>query len=256
MSWYNTQGPLCDHVLFSRVRYVRNIAKQSFYPLIDQKRGAEVTARLDAILSKSGFHSERVAPGVSAQILSLSEKQFVSRDFVYSEKPRALYLNEPCNMIVSVGGDNYISISSVVSGAAISEARNMAAGAEELIDREIAFAYLEVSVTSRPIPLNAARDWNFPLVFISPLCEYRGFSPLFHTRFLLSVFLSVRCLTERITRAIFTLYHISPTIFAMRELLRNSSATRSCLLSKRKKQGLELYRRMMIRIYLTGRAGL
>jgi len=168
---------LCDHVLFSRVRYVRNIAKQSFYPLIDQKRGAEVTARLDAILSKSGFHSERVAPGVSAQILSLSEKQFVSRDFVYSEKPRALYLNEPCNMIVSVGGDNYISISSVVSGAAISEARNMAAGAEELIDREIAFAYLEGIGYLSPNPLECGAGLEFSACLYLPSLRISGLFP-------------------------------------------------------------------------------
>lgn len=143
MSWYNTQGPLWDLVLFSKVRYIRNIAKHSFYPNADIKRGAESSARLDAILQKNGFRADKLAQGVSAKVLSLAEKQFVERDFLYSDKGRTLYLNEPCNLTVALGGDNFISISSIVSGANISEARNMAMGAEELIDREIPFAYLE-----------------------------------------------------------------------------------------------------------------
>ena len=143
MSWYNTKGPYSDYVLFSKVRYIRNIAKQPFYPLSDTKRNSEAMSRLDTLLSKNGFRCERPSVGVTPALLALAEKQLVERDFVWSDKPRALYLNEPCNLIVAVGGDNLVSISSVVSGAAIGEAKNMASGAEELIDRDITFAYLE-----------------------------------------------------------------------------------------------------------------
>ncbi|MGM9644790.1 MAG: hypothetical protein ACI3X1_06860 [Eubacteriales bacterium] len=143
MSWYNTQGPCPNYVLFSKVRYVRNIAKQSFCPTSDSKRRDETLSRLETILQKNGFRGEKVLSGVTPALLSLSEKQFVERDFVYSDKPRALYLNEPCNLLVALGGDNYISISSVVAGLSVSEAKNMASGAEEIIDGEIAFAYAE-----------------------------------------------------------------------------------------------------------------
>ena len=191
MSWYNTQGPLGDHVLYSRVRYIRNIAKQSFYHLIDPKRSADATAKLDSILTKNGFHSESVAPGVSAQILSLAEKQFVTRDFVYSDKPRALYLNEPCNMIVSLGGDNYVSISSVVSGAAIAEARNMAAGAEELIDREIAFAYLEGIGYLSPNPADCGSGLELSACIYLPSLRASGsFSSLARSLSLIGISLS------------------------------------------------------------------
>ena len=143
MSWYNTQGPLSDFVLFSRVRYIRNIAKQAFRPGLDAKRASDTSSRLDAILTKNGFHCDRPTSGATLQLLSLAEKQFVTRDFVYSDKPRALYLNEPCNLVLAVGGENYISISSIMSGASVGEARRSAAVAEELIDRELPFAYLE-----------------------------------------------------------------------------------------------------------------
>ena len=134
---------MSDFVLFSRVRYIRNIAKQAFRPGIDAKRASDTSSRLDAILTKNGFHCDRPTAGATLQLLSLAEKQFVTRDFVYSDKPRALYLNEPCNLVLAVGGENYVSISSIMSGASVGEARRSAAVAEELIDRELPFAYLE-----------------------------------------------------------------------------------------------------------------
>ncbi len=143
MSWYNTQGPSSDLVPFSRVRYIRNIAKQTFTPRLDAKRSSDTASRLDSILTKNGFHSERPAAGVTLQMLSLAEKQFVTRDLVYSDKGRILYLNEPCNLVLTVGGDNYISIASVMSGTSVGEARRTAAVAEELIDRELSFAYVD-----------------------------------------------------------------------------------------------------------------
>ncbi len=141
MSWYNTTGPCQNYVLFSKVRYTRNIAKQNFYHLIDQKRSEDVRIKLDMLLQSNGFRCEKLLPGVSVSMLSLAEKQFLERDIIYSDKPRALYLNEPCNLLVAYGGDNYLTVTSIVAGLSIEEAGNMASGAERLCDGEIPFAY-------------------------------------------------------------------------------------------------------------------
>ena len=143
MSWYNTQGPDQNYVLFSKVRYIRNIAKQSFYHLADAKRSSEVFAKLESVLQKNGFRGEKLEPGATYALWALAEKQLIESDIVNSEKPRSLYLNEPCNLIVALGGENYITISSIVAGSSVDEAKNMASGAEELLDREIDFAYSE-----------------------------------------------------------------------------------------------------------------
>ena len=179
MSWYNTEGQLYDFVLFSKVRYIRNIAKQSFYPTLDAKRGADAMARLDSILSKNGFRCERPLPGVTLQMLSLAEKQFIERELVYSDKPRALYLNEPCNLSVALGGENLISISSVVSGAGIGEALNMAMGAEELIDREIPFAYKEGVGYLSPDPSECGSGVIFSsALYLPSLCREERYGEL------------------------------------------------------------------------------
>ncbi|MBE6646140.1 MAG: hypothetical protein E7611_00700 [Ruminococcaceae bacterium] len=143
MSWYNTSGPCPNYVLFSKVRYVRNPAKRNFPHLIDQKRSQELSLKLESILTSNGFRGENTVTGINPAILSLAERQLVERDFVYSERSRALYLNDPCNIVISVGGSDLISISSVVAGLSVIEAKNMASRAEETVDREIPFAYNE-----------------------------------------------------------------------------------------------------------------
>ena len=143
MSWYNSTGPQETHVLYTKVRYVRNPANTLFYHLADPKRSEELFAKLNSILEGNGFRQEKITECASPYLFSLAEKQLVERDIVYSEKPRSLYFNDPCNLTVALGGDNYISISSVVSGLSVNEAMNMASGVEELIDREISFAYSE-----------------------------------------------------------------------------------------------------------------
>ena len=141
MSWYNTPGPVQTHVLYTKVRYVRNPSDINFYHLSDQDRANELFSRLNTILEGNGFRGEKINESASPYLLSLAEKQLAEKDIVFSKKPRALYFNDPCNLTVALGGDNYISISSVVSGLALNEALNMASGAEELIDREVSFAY-------------------------------------------------------------------------------------------------------------------
>ena len=141
MSWFNTSGPCPNYVLYSKVRYTRNIAKQNFPHLLDRKREEESISRLDTLLTSNGFRGETTVSGVTPAILSLAERQLIERDFVYSERRRALYLNDPCNLMIAIGGDDFVSISSVMPGLSVIEAKNMASEAEDMIDLEIAFAY-------------------------------------------------------------------------------------------------------------------
>ncbi len=145
MSWYNTQGPCSDYVLFSKVRYIRNLANTPFYKSIDPKSASELSAKIDALLNSNGFHGEKTAAGTNVTLLSLAEKQFADPDFIsVGDSPRmtrSLYLNEPCNLIIAVGGKNIISVTSLTSGLSVTDAKNIACGAEELLDRELEFAY-------------------------------------------------------------------------------------------------------------------
>ncbi len=143
MSRYNSSSPYKGYVLLSKVKYIRNPAKQSFSRLLDPKSTAEILSRLDALLQGNGFRQEKLGSGVNPQIMALAEKSFIERDIVCSQGHRAIYLNEPCNLLVALGGEDLITVSSVVSGLSVEEALNMASGVEELLDREVDFAYSE-----------------------------------------------------------------------------------------------------------------
>ena len=141
MSWYNTEGNNADFVLFSKVKYIRNISKMPFYQLADPKGIQDVTTKIDGILSRNGFKGEKIANGRNKSVYSLAEKQFVDLSFINSELSRTIYLNEPCNLLVLLGGKNFISIQSILPGQAIADAKNTASGAEEMLDCELDFAY-------------------------------------------------------------------------------------------------------------------
>ncbi len=174
MSWYTTSGSSPDHVLFSKVRYVRNEAKRNFYHLLDTKRAQETLNRLNSLLTSNGFRGEAVAQGISPAMLSLSEKQLVERDFVYSDRQRALYLNEPCNLLVAIGGRDLISISSVTSGLSVIEAENMASKAEELIDRETTFAYNDKLGYLSPSTASVGSGLTFSAALYLPTLKTEG----------------------------------------------------------------------------------
>lgn len=143
MSWFNTIGPCSEYVLLSKVKYIRNISNMPFCKLAEPQRVEEIFKSVDKILVGNGFKCEKVAGGLNVQVISLAEKHLANADFATSELDRSIYLNEPCNLSVALGGKELITIQSVMAGRAISEARNIASVAEELLDKELDFAYNE-----------------------------------------------------------------------------------------------------------------
>ena len=143
MSWYNSVGLCPEHVLFSKVRYVRNLAKMQFCQLSEPQKHEDICQKIGAVLTSNGFKSESIPHGRCNAAYALAEKQLVDCDFAESTMPRYLYVNEPCSLTVALGGKDLISIQAILAGEAIGEAKNIAAGAEELLDRHFDFAFSE-----------------------------------------------------------------------------------------------------------------
>lgn len=143
MSWFNTRGACAERILYSKARYVRNVAKLPFGNAADRGKLSGIYSKIEKVLTSGGFRGERLPMGTTPSVLSFAEKQFIDRDLVFSEGTRIIYFNEPCNLTVTLGGRDLISIQSVMPGRAISEAQKSAAVAEEMLDSEITFAYVE-----------------------------------------------------------------------------------------------------------------
>lgn len=143
MSWFTNEGKLPKHVIFSKAGYVRNIFGLPFTKRLGEKSTASLYKKIDSILTQNGFRKETLPEGDSLHALSLAEKGFIDRDLLSATGQRAVYFNEPCSLSVAIGGKDIISIRSLLSGLAISDTRNIASGAEELLDRELEFAYYD-----------------------------------------------------------------------------------------------------------------
>ena len=145
MSWYDTNEHQSAHILWSKVRFMRNIESIPFFPLCKEQPGKfeKISKKLADLMSANGFHEHQLTRGVCAEALSLAEKQFVDYSFAAAEGERSLYFNEPCSLTVYSGGDFHLNIQALLSGMALGEAHKIAAEAEEMLDRELNFAYTD-----------------------------------------------------------------------------------------------------------------
>ena len=173
MSWFNTEGKCPHHYVWSKTRYVRNPAKLPFSSTEGEKY-AELCDKLDALLTQNGFRKEIIQKGKSPEVCAFAEKQFTDEDFIGRDNQRALYFNEPCNLIVAIGGKNMISIQSILPGCALSETQNIATGAEELIDSEIELAYSEKYGYLSPDPSECGSGTVYSAALYLPALRYTG----------------------------------------------------------------------------------
>ncbi len=174
MSWYNTEGNCPYNVIFSKTRYNRNISGIPFPHRAGEKLLESYLAKIDSVLSKNGFRKEALSRDLTAELYSLLEKGFVDADFISDEGARAVYFNEPCSLAVSVGGNDLINICSLLSGRALTETKNIASGAEELLDREFEFAYSDHAGYISSIPSRCGSCAEFSAALYLPALSQNG----------------------------------------------------------------------------------
>lgn len=147
MSWYNTNESSNTHILWSRVRYSRDLAALPFKRDVGtqsrdtSERYAKTDSELNELMINNGFHEEILPTGLCAEACALAEKQFVSFAFVQADRSRAVYFNEPCSLTIFTGGESYMTVQALLAGSSLVEARKIASEAEEMLDREFEFAY-------------------------------------------------------------------------------------------------------------------
>ena len=152
MSWFENEGKHPIHTVLTQTRYIRNIHGIPFWDKCDLKTRESIFSKADSILTQNGFRKETAVESDPIFWGSLAEKGFIDNDFLDSPNPRALYFNEPCSLAVSLGGKEHVTIRSLISGKASAESRNIASGAEELLDGNFEFSYSENLgyIASRP----------------------------------------------------------------------------------------------------------
>ena len=170
MSWYNTEGAYAPQLLYTKITYIRNPQSISFGKKANHSDLQALYAKVDSMLSSNGFRKE-IFGSSKCELLALCEKQFVTKDFIEGENEKAIYLNEPCNLIIALGGKNLINISSLLSGLSVSESLKIASSAEELLDGEIEFAYDDSLGYLSPCPEDVGAGIEFSSALFLPSAE-------------------------------------------------------------------------------------
>ena len=174
MSWYDTEGKCPYNAVFSKTRYTRNLAGIPFPRRAGEKFIEPYLSRIEALLIKNGFRKESFASSESPYLLSLAEKGFADADIISGQGDRAVYFNEPCSLAVAVGGRDLISICSLLSGKALADTRNIASGAEELLDSEFEFAYTDHAGYISSIPSKCGSGADFSVMLYLPALSELG----------------------------------------------------------------------------------
>ena len=174
MSWYDTEGKCPYNAVYSKARYLRNVSGIPFPHRAGEKFIEPYLSKIDALLTKNGFRKESFSSPESPYLLSLAEKGFADADVLWGQGSRAIYFNEPCSLAVAVGGKDLISICSLLSGKAVSDTRNIASGAEELLDSEFEFAYTDHAGYISSIPSRCGSCAEFSVMLYLPALSESG----------------------------------------------------------------------------------
>lgn len=186
MSWFDTEGKLPYHVIFSQTSYARNAAGMPFIGKCDQKSLVAICDRIDSMLLKNGFRRENIPDEDTLRLGALFEKGFIPPDLLRSTPLRAIYFNEPCSLAVSVGGSDLLTVRSLLPGLSVAETRNIASGAEELLDSEIEFAYNDAAGYLSPTPSGCGSGAEFTALLYLPSLRLCGSTEALRQRLLRS----------------------------------------------------------------------
>lgn len=141
MAWYDIDVKCDPHIIWSRARIYRNVDGMRFDLSLERKNLNTVIQKVGDILQKNGFHASNERG--DAAYFAYAELGYADSGFIGSDNEKVLYLNEPCNISVAVGGKDLFCIQSLLGGMDMHKALSSAKEAEELLDHEFDLAYLD-----------------------------------------------------------------------------------------------------------------
>ena len=141
MSWYHIPGNQQDLAICTCIRLSRNLAGYPFPARMEAGSAKEIVRQIGGVLEKNGFLPTDPAEITAATARSLVEKRFMSPHFLRMSLPRALFVNEPCNLAVMVNETDHAVIQSIQAGASLRDALEGALKVEALLDQHFALAF-------------------------------------------------------------------------------------------------------------------
>ncbi len=141
MAWYHIPGNEQDVAISTEVRISRNLSELPFTPKLDAARARDIITRVGTVLEKNGFSGQDHGELSRTAAYALVEKQYTTAAFVRESLPHAVFLNEPCNLAVTVGVEEHIRLQAIYPGLSLRDATAAVLKVESLLDETFSFAF-------------------------------------------------------------------------------------------------------------------
>lgn len=174
MSWYHVPGNQQDTVVCTCVRLSRNLAGYPFPARLDATGAREIIRKLGAVLEKNGFIPTDFSEISRGAAESLVEKRFVSSRFARESLPHVLFLNDPCNLSVTVCEEDHIRIRCILSGLALKDAYEGAVKVESTLDGALELAFDEKLGYLTASPADIGTAMGVSVILSLPLLAENG----------------------------------------------------------------------------------
>lgn len=142
LNWYEKIGADGDVVISSRVRLARNIKGVPFPERCNSEQLAEVN-KIVSSAAGGNFEVIEMDKLDVPDVLSLAEKNIISREFAAECKGKNLLISKDEPVSVMISEEDHIRISSIVPGLDLLKAYENADKTDSMLESTLAYAYDE-----------------------------------------------------------------------------------------------------------------
>ncbi len=174
MAWYHIPGKEQDVAVCTRVRLSRNLEGVPYPARMDPARARELIGTVGGILEKNGFTRQDFSELSRAATYALAEKQYISASALRESLPHALYLNEPCNLAVTVCAEEHIRLQAIQPGLNLRDALSGIMEVEAILDAELPFAFDERLGYLTRCPADLGTGMRAAVLLCLPVLETTG----------------------------------------------------------------------------------
>ena len=178
-AWY--QNPHTDDgpIISARVRLARNVKKYPFRAKLSEERAKNMIAEITSALMEGGGYSTQfkiMDTGVYNEIDQrvFLEKHIISHEFVKSDMPKRLLLEEDFNVSIMINEEDHIRIQTFGPGDAINASWKAAARVDDLIEGVVEFAFDKDYGYLTACPTNVGTGMRASFMIHLPMLERTG----------------------------------------------------------------------------------
>ncbi len=174
MAWYHIPGHEQDVAVATRVRLSRNMETFPYPARLDAAGAREIIGLVGAVLEKNGFTRQDFSDLSRQAVFALAERQYIGTAALRESLPHALFLNEPCNLAVTVCAEEHIRLQSLRPGLELGDALTGALEVEAILDEVLPFAFDENLGYLSRCPADLGTGMRASVLLCLPMLESTG----------------------------------------------------------------------------------